>query len=272
MDRGPRPGNGSRAAFPGFARRKFRRDIELTQGSGEPQAIELAGRGVIIIKFFGQGRRMPHLPPGNVFPPDGVPAPTSGPRLAGEMLRRQRETFGLDVDTVATALLIKSRYLAALEAGHPEQLPALAYALGFARSYAGWLGLDAGAVLHHLKEGPTGFAAKPELSFPMPPGERGSPGGAAVLTAMILAICGVAAWYCLSTEPPRRLEGVAPVPAELLAHTTAVPPAFGASIPPDRGEGFRSDTVGPPAAPTAPIPPVLRDTARAPKARSLHRR
>ena len=41
---------------------------------------------------------MPHLPPGNIFPPDGVPASASGPRLAGEMLRRQREAFGLELE------------------------------------------------------------------------------------------------------------------------------------------------------------------------------
>jgi cytoskeleton protein RodZ len=205
---------------------------------------------------------------------DGVPEsdamPASGPRRTGEALRRQRQALGLDLDDVGAVLRIKPRHLAALEAGRPEQLPALVYALGFTRSYADFLGLDAGEALRCLKEGPTGLPENPDLSFPMPLGERGIPGAATLLTAVILSICGYGMWYYLSTGEGRSVERVGPVPAELLAHPAAAPPAFGNSSPADRA-GSGSDLARPAAASAAPALPAARDPARSSKVGSSHR-
>jgi cytoskeleton protein RodZ len=202
--------------------------------------------------------------------PDRDAAPGSGAREAGEALRRQRKALGLDLDEVAAVLRIKPGYLAALEAGRPEHLPGYAYAVGFARTYGDWLGLDADEVLRRLKEGSIGFSAKPKLSFPMPPGERHMPGSAALLTAMILAVCGYGIWYYLSTAETRSLERIAPVPAELLAHSAAAPPAFGTSSPVERA-GSRSDAAGPAAAAAAPLSPAAPKAAHPPTGRPIRK-
>ena len=139
----------------------------------------------------------------------------SGPRAAGDELRRQREALGLDLADAAIALRIKPGYLAALEAGRPDQLPGPVYAIGFLRAYADYLGLDGGEMLRRFKRESPLLAAKPDLAFPIPLGERSIPGGGMMLVALILATCAYGGWFYLSTDDGPRPERVAAIPAEL---------------------------------------------------------
>src|SRR6516225_1669305 len=154
----------------------------------------------------------------------GRPVEQDGPRLAGAMLRRRREALGLDLADIAAALRIKPAYVSALETGYPDQLPGPAYATGFLRAYADHLGLDHDEVLQHFKQGSAAFARKPDLSFPMPLGERSIPGSGVLLVAIILAICGYGTWYYLSTSetsrPPRRPRWLCPPPLPPPPHPT----------------------------------------------------
>ena len=144
-----------------------------------------------------------------------VPLP-AGPRSAGDTLRQQREALGLNFSDVAGALRIKPAYLAAIEEGCPDRLPGPAYAAGFVRAYGDHLGLDGAEILRRFRLEAAGLDAKPDLSFPMPLGERSVPGRAMLLLALILAICGYGAWYYLSTDELARPERVTEVPATLL--------------------------------------------------------
>ena len=85
----------------------------------------------------------------------------------GESLRRARTERGLELATVSEAIKIRVRYLRALEAEDWDALPAPAYARGFLRTYATYLGLDADQVLkvYNTHFGPP----KPTLPNP-PPG------------------------------------------------------------------------------------------------------
>jgi cytoskeleton protein RodZ len=158
----------------------------------------------------------------------GRPVEQDGPRLAGAVLRRRREALGLGLADIAAALRIKPAYVSALEAGYPDQLPGPAYATGFLRAYADHLGLDHDEVLQRFKQGSAAFARKPDLSFPMPLGERSIPGSGVLLVAIILAICGYGTWYYLSTSETSRQPRVAEVPAALLPPKPE-PQATGAS-------------------------------------------
>jgi cytoskeleton protein RodZ len=144
-----------------------------------------------------------------------VPLP-AGPRSAGDTLRQQREALGLNFSDVAGALRIKPAYLAAIEEGRPDRLPGPAYAAGFVRAYGDHLGLDGAEILRRFRLEAAGLDAKPDLSFPMPLGERSVPGRSMLLLALILAICGYGAWYYLSTDELARPERVTEVPATLL--------------------------------------------------------
>src|SRR5437588_9829304 len=103
--------------------------------------------------------------------PENIPVPC-GSRSAGDDLRRQREALGLDLADVAAAVRINPAYLAALEAGRPDELPGAVYAIGFIRAYADHLGLDNREMLRLFKQQSTLFAAKPDLAFPIPLGAR----------------------------------------------------------------------------------------------------
>ncbi len=148
--------------------------------------------------------------------PEGTATPLSGPCSAGDALRQQRKALGLNLTDVAAALRIKPAYLAALEVGRPDQVPGHTYAIGFMRAYADHLGLESDEVLRRFKQESTGFARKPDLSFPMPLGERSVPDVGMLLVALILALCGYGTWYYLSTGESSRPARVAEVPAELL--------------------------------------------------------
>jgi len=154
----------------------------------------------------------------------GVPLP-AGPRSAGDALRQQRGALGLNFSDVAGALRIKPAYLAAIEEGRPDRLPGPAYAAGFVRAYGDHLGLDGAEILRRFRLEAAGLDAKPDLSFPMPLGERSVPGRAMLLLAVILAICGYGAWYYLSTDELARPERVTEVPATLLPPKPPKPPA-----------------------------------------------
>jgi cytoskeleton protein RodZ len=136
-------------------------------------------------------------------------------RAVGELLRARREQLGLDLDRIGEALRIRPAYLAALEQGRIEELPGPAYAMGFVRAYANHLDLDGDRVLARYKADTADVHIRPDLSLPVPLGERSLPGGPILLVALILALCGYGTWYYLSTGERARPERVAAVPADL---------------------------------------------------------
>jgi len=150
-------------------------------------------------------------------PPENITEPF-GPRSAGDELRQRREALGLDLSELAATLRIKPAYLAALEAGRPEELPGAVYAIGFMRAYADYLGLDCGEMLRRFKQGSTLLGAKPDLAFPVQLGRRSTPGGGMLLVALILAVCAYGGWFYLSTGEGPRPQRVAEVPLELLPY------------------------------------------------------
>ena len=69
----------------------------------------------------------------------------------GEKLREAREKNGLKLSEVSTLLRIREDHLAALESEEFERLPGKAYVIGFIRSYATQLGLDAAELISRFK-------------------------------------------------------------------------------------------------------------------------
>jgi cytoskeleton protein RodZ len=155
---------------------------------------------------------------------DEVP-PRPRSRAVGELLRARREELGLELDHIGEELRIRPSYLVALEQGRTEELPGPAYAMGFVRAYANHLGLDGDRVLARYKADTAEIHTRPDLSLPVPLGERSLPGGPILLVALILALCGYGTWYYLSTDERARPERVAAVPADLRMPNVQVPAA-----------------------------------------------
>lgn len=70
---------------------------------------------------------------------------------AGEKLRAARERLGIDRGELSLRTKINERHLAAVEDSDFSALPARIYAVGFARSYAGAVGLDAGVIAAQVR-------------------------------------------------------------------------------------------------------------------------
>src|SRR6185436_12766403 len=82
---------------------------------------------------------------------DSEPVPEALP-TAGERLRAAREKKKLSLEDVAAQTRIPQRHLASIETGDWEHLPAPTYTIGFAKNYAGVVGLDRTEIGNQLRE------------------------------------------------------------------------------------------------------------------------
>ncbi len=74
------------------------------------------------------------------------PAETGSHLKVGEQLAEARQKLGLKLQDIAESTRIPLRHLVSLEASRHEALPATTYSVGFIRSYARLVGLDADAL------------------------------------------------------------------------------------------------------------------------------
>ncbi|RMF87993.1 MAG: hypothetical protein D6739_00745, partial [Nitrospirae bacterium] len=78
----------------------------------------------------------------------------------GQYLRRERELRGIGLDEVSAETKVKRAFLEAIEAGDHEGLPSPIYVRGFLRSYAEFVGLEAGDVLQRYQEAVAAWEAE----------------------------------------------------------------------------------------------------------------
>ena len=152
------------------------------------------------------------------FPPSGHDPDSDdqgGAARVGEDLRVARERMGLQMADCAVGLRIRLSYLQALEDGRVGDLPGMAYALGFLRTYSTALGLDANVLCRRFRADVTDSTAQTKLTFPVPAPERGMPGGAILLLAFVMVVGAYVGWYRLSGEGRLPAEVVPAVPARL---------------------------------------------------------
>lgn len=176
----------------------------------------------------------------------------------GEELRDARESLGVSLEEMADRLRINRRYLAALEEGRVRDLPGTAYAIGFVRSYAREMGMDADEMVRRFRDG-AAAAARPrgELVFPEPVPERGIPAGAVILVGAVLVVGAYVGWYRWSGSANRTVDTVPALPARLEetarqgAQLPALPGPGG--IPPGGGTTTPA-TQGGPSSATVPVP------------------
>ena len=161
------------------------------------------------------------------------PSSVSAAPLAGADLRMARERLNWPLPDVAAMLRIRQPHLEALEDGDLSRLPGNAFALGFLRSYANALGLDAEEMLRRFKAEAAQVSLQTELSFPAPVPERGLPMGAVILLGVVLAIGAYVGWYRLSGEGRLPAETAAAVPERLASLADqALPPAVVTQVRP----------------------------------------
>jgi cytoskeleton protein RodZ len=72
--------------------------------------------------------------------------------LAGEILKNKREDLGLEIHEIAASLKISEEYISAIENDAFEKLPVPVYTMGYIRSYAAFVGIDAGSIVQYYSE------------------------------------------------------------------------------------------------------------------------
>lgn len=209
------------------------------------------------------------------------------------VLRGARQQLGVDLRDVAETLRIRYVFLQAIEDGRYGDLPGTAYAAGFVRSYAEFLGLDADTMSRRFKEESAAKPPRMEIYLPTPVTEGRVPGGALLLAALVIAGVVYGVWYYLSAtdrsiadlvpalperlvallesrEPPDPATGL---PAPATATTTTAAPAPDAAVPavppaaaqtPAPAQTPAASTPAPSTAVTASIAPLPAAPAASP--------
>ena len=147
----------------------------------------------------------------------------------GATLRAARLNRGIDPDHVAAALKMRRDHVEAIEDNDFTRLPGRTYAIGFVRSYARYLGLDADVMVQRLKEESAGreHDRTVDLVFPDAPEEKRSANGSLIVVAIVITAAIAGAYY---VSIPQRHAATAAAPAEepavVVADTApAAPPA-----------------------------------------------
>lgn len=188
----------------------------------------------------------------------------------GKTLRSAREKMKLSLDDVSSAINVRVAQLQAIEDDRIDQLPGMTYAVGFVRSYAQFVKLDAQEIVATFKEEHAGEpAAKTALQFTDPISEDKLPGPVLIGAAAFCIVVLFLAWSLLSSddEGVELAENIPPAP---VVGTSSGQPTLADSQP---LTGYATGTITPaePAAHTAASAPAAATdvaAAEAPKPRA----
>ena len=117
-----------------------------------------------------------------------------------QLLKQTRERYGQSLRDVSANLRIRLAYLQAIENGRFRELPGPTYAVGFVRSYAEYLGLDAAEIVRRFKGEVEGLDHRTHLAFPEPVPEGKMPGGALIVVSLLVLAIGYGGWYAITSR------------------------------------------------------------------------
>jgi cytoskeleton protein RodZ len=136
----------------------------------------------------------------------------SAPQTVGELLQTKRQEFGVDLRETAEYLNIRYAYLLSIEEGRVDDLPVAAYAMGFVRAYADYLGLDGPAIVERYKDETAELGDDVRLVFPSPLPEGKVPSGAIVLIGIVALALVYGGWVFLAQQNVKIAELVPALP------------------------------------------------------------
>ncbi len=142
----------------------------------------------------------------------------------GQILRKERETKNLSLDSVAGVTRISLENLKALEKDDFRAISAPIFARGFLRTYASHLGLDPKEILARYESQIDLVKLSPKIKESAP--ERSKRSSSKYLVFVFLIVIGVAAGFYLFQQAP------APPTASLPAAPVPAPPTADVQPPP----------------------------------------
>lgn len=137
----------------------------------------------------------------------------------GERLRAARQEKDLSLEDIAAQTRIPRRHLEAIEAADWDRLPAPTYTIGFARSYAGVVGLDRAEVADQLRSEMGGQRTSSTAAEVFEPADPARTMPKSLVIGAILAV--IVLVLVMSWLSRRSLEQ----PGDETANTTAAAPA-----------------------------------------------
>ena len=174
----------------------------------------------------------------------------------GAELRDARRRLGVDLETAASDLNIRADYLIGLERNDHAALPGLAYAIGFVRSYASYVGLDPAKMARRFREETSKSPVKQDYTWLKPIEQNRITRGLVLVLSLAIAGSAYTAWYYRTADVRKPaaaadaaiIRGAAPVAAARADEAgktagTVRPPGSGVYSDEDAG----ADTTAPPA-------------------------
>lgn len=127
--------------------------------------------------------------------------PTDGVHLVGfaeigAYLREAREALTLPIERPVRDLHLRLPYLQAIEEGRPEALPGQAYARGYAKNYADYLGVDTAMILQAYDRA---VHFRDPVQFPAPTRREARPNRALLVLCAIGLLLFMGAWRLFSS-------------------------------------------------------------------------
>lgn len=130
---------------------------------------------------------------------ENIPASSQFAQI-GEELRISREKAGLSLEDVSSQLRISIRHLEHIEFGDNERLPGSTYLLGFVRSYAKLLKLNADDLCQRIMDALTEEDLKPEFHVVGGGVQKADYRARYVMIGVVLVILAYTGWYLLRGE------------------------------------------------------------------------
>lgn len=182
----------------------------------------------------------------------------------GALLRRRREEIQQDVEDVSRQLRIRSAYIRAIEEGRFQELPGNAYAIGFVRAYADYLGLDGGSVVSDYRDELARRSRQNELVWPTEGSESRFPGGAILGVCLLLAVAIYGGWYYATQSGGTGIKLIDQVP-DYIKKATGVGQAVENEAPaePARTEAQAATAAAQPEIPSPATPPAASTATEA---------
>jgi len=139
------------------------------------------------------------------------------PQTVGELLQTKRQEYGVDLREAAEYLNIRYVYLLAIDEGRVDDLPGAAYAMGFVRAYADYLGLDGTAIVERYKDETAELGDNVRLNFPSPLPEGKLPSVAIILVGLLVLVLVYGSWVVLAQHTTKIAELVPALPERFSA-------------------------------------------------------
>lgn len=182
----------------------------------------------------------------------------------GTLLHKTRLAKKQDLRDIASYLCIRYQFLQALEENRYKELPGEAYANGFVRSYAAYLGLDAADIISRYKREVAGQdkIERGCANVDVDENENAAPAPKVLLASLAALLVVYGMWQAFSGE-----KAAAPVEPEHIESVTVVEDSY--PLPPETSAAAGQEAAAASAAPektaaetvVPPVPPVKPEYA-----------